>query len=342
MALTLTVGRRHPLAREILRALGVLAASLLVFPLLGINLIEAIPSVYRGTLANPYALSQTITIAAVLTLAAGAALVPLRANFVNLGGEGQITMGAVAAIAVALGLGGGGSTMSAVLCLVAAAIAGALWGGFAGALHERFGANAVITTLMFNYIAFAIAGYIRSAVWPDDVSPQTEPVPADTALPQFGDLGAAPVAAAVAVAVWLLLIWLLLRTNFGFRLRATGDNASASSRFGYHPARVRLWAVLLGGALAGLGGGLLVLILNRALIASIASNYGYVGIAAALLIGLRPALLPLGAIAFAVMTVGGSTLSAVARVSPDVALVGVSAAVLVLLASRSTKSGGQG
>lgn len=319
------------------RVLIVLAATFAVFPLLGIDLFSLLPTVYRGTIANPYALAQTMTIAAVLTLAAGAALIPFRAGFVNLGGEGQITMGALGATAVVLGLGGNGSLGRALVALVVAAVVGAMWGGVASFLHEAFGANAVITTLMFNYIAFSIADFARSSLWPDDVSPQTRAVPDGDTLPEFGDYGAAPFALLIVFVLCVLVTLLFTRTNFGFRIRATGENPSAAARFGFRPVQTRVVAVLLGGGLAGLGGGLLVLILNRALTPAVAANYGYVGIAAALLIGLRPSLLPLGAILFAFMTVGGGVLAAVAQVSPDVSLVGVSAAVLVFLATASRR-----
>jgi simple sugar transport system permease protein len=327
------------LLRGILRLAIVIAATVVVLPLLGINLFEALPSVYRGTIANPYALSQTMTIAAVLTLAAAAALIPVRAGFVNLGGEGQITMGALGATAVVLGIGGKGSLGIAVLALVIAVVVGSVWGGISSFLFEAFGANAVITTLMFNYIAFAIADYARSTVWPDSTAPQTKPVPEGDALPEVGPYAAAPIAIFIVLVVWIFVILLFKRTNFGFRIRATGENPLAAARFGYRPVQTRIVSVIIGGGLAGLGGGLLVLILNRALTPAVAANYGYVGIAAALLIGLRPSLLPLGAILFAVMTVGGGTLAAVARVSPDVSFVGVAAAVMVFLATQSRRSG---
>jgi ABC-type uncharacterized transport system permease subunit len=330
------VGRRR-LGVDGVRVLVVLAATFAVFPLLGIDLFGLLPTVYRGTIANPYALSQTMTIAAVLTLAAAAALIPLRAGFVNLGGEGQITMGALGATGVVLGLGGDGSLARAVLALVVAALVGALWGGVSSFLYEAFGANTVITTLMFNYIAFSVADFARSSLWPDDVSPQSRPVPEGDALPEIGSYGAAPVALLLVLVVCVLVVLLFARTNFGFRIRATGENPSAAARFGFRPVQTRVVSVLVGGGLAGLGGGLLVLILNRALTPGVAANYGYVGIAAALLVGLRPSLLPVGASLFAFMTVGGGVLAAVARVSPEVSLVGVAAAVLVFLATASRR-----
>lgn len=334
-----------PAQRRILRisirTLIVVAATIIVLPLLGINIVESLPSLYRGTLGNPYSLAQTLTVTAVILLAGAAALIPFRAGFVNLGGEGQIMMGATFTAILILTIGEPGSLWVAILGIVAAALGGALWAGVAAFLYERYGANEVISTLMLNFISFAVAGYFISTVWPDKLAPQTSSFPDGSALPDVDKLGGSPYAIAIAVVAWIATWWLISRTNFGFRLRATGESATAAFRFGYAPVKTRVISVLLGGMCAGVAGGLLIMVINRALVQGMSSSYGYVGIAAALLIGLRPALLPLGAIAFALITVGGNTLAVVAQVSPAVSLVGVSVCVLVLLATRSRGGGGR-
>lgn len=333
--------QRHPVVRGLIRAAIVIAATLIIFPLLGIDLFGSLPSLYRGTLGNPYSLAQTLTVTAVILLTGAAALVPFRAGFFNLGGEGQLTVGATVTAIVILSVGEPGSIWIALLALVAAGIGGALWGGIAAWLYERFGANEVISTLMLNFVSFALAGYFISTVWPDKLAPQTESFPADSNFPDIDKYGGSFYAIGIAVIVWLVTWWLVNRTNFGFRIRATGENPFAAFRFGYAPVRTRVISVLLGGMFAGLAGSLLILVINRALVQGISASYGYVGIAAALLVALRPALLPLGAIAFALISVGGNTLAVVAQVSPSVSLVGVSVCVLVLLATKS-RGGGRG
>jgi simple sugar transport system permease protein len=335
-----SIFQERPYLRGISRALIVIGATSLVLPLLGINIFGSLPSLYRGTLGNPYSLAQTLTVMAVVLLTGAAALVPFRAGFVNLGGEGQLTIGATATAIVVLSVGESGSLATAIAALFAAGIAGAAWGGIASFLYEKFGANEVISTLMLNFISFAVAGYFISTVWPDNLAPQTSGFPAGSSLPNIDKFGGAFYAIGIAIVVWLFTWWLIDRTNFGFRIRATGENAFAALRFGYAPVRTRVISVLLGGMFAGLAGGLLILVINRALILGISSSYGYVGIAAVLLIGLRPALLPVGAATFALIAVGGNTLAVVAQVSPSVSLVGVSVCVLVLLATRSRNIGG--
>lgn len=332
-------GQKHPVVRGVIRTGIVVAATLVVLPLLGINIFGSLPSLYRGTLGNPYSLAQTLTVTGVILLTAAAALVPFRAGFINLGGEGQLTVGATVTAVVILSAGEPGSIWVAIIALIAAGIGGALWGGIASWLYEKFGANEVISTLMLNFISFALAGYFISTVWPDKLAPQTENFPASSNFPDIDKFGGAFYAIGIALVVWLASWWLVSRTNFGFRLRATGENAFAAFRFGYAPVRTRVLSVLLGGMFAGVAGALLILVINRALVQGIASTYGYVGVAAALLVGLRPALLPLGALAFAFIIVGGNTLAVVAQVSPSVSLVGVSVCVLVLLATRSRTGG---
>lgn len=332
--------QQHPVVRGVIRTLIVVAATLIVLPLLGIDIFGSLPSLYRGTLGNPYSLAQTLTVTGVILLTAAAALVPFRAGFINLGGEGQLTVGATVTAIVILTVGEPGSIWVAILALLAAGVGGAVWGGIASALYEKFGANEVISTLMLNFISFALAGYFISTVWPDKLAPQTESFPAGSNFPDIDKFGGAFYAIGIAIVVWLVSWWLVSRTNFGFRLRATGENAFAALRFGYAPVRTRVLSVLLGGMFAGFAGALLILVINRALVQGIASSYGYVGVAAALLVGLRPALLPLGALAFAFIIVGGNTLAVVAQVSPSVSLVGISVCVLVLLATRSRGAGG--
>lgn len=322
-----------------MRAAIVIAATLIVFPLLGIDLFGSLPSLYRGTLGNPYSLAQTLTVTAIILLTGAAALVPFRAGFFNLGGEGQLTVGATVTAVIILSVGEPGSIWVALLAVVAAGIGGALWGGIAAWLYERFGANEVISTLMLNFVSFALAGYFISTVWPDKLAPQTESFPSESNFPDIDKYGGSFYAIGIAVAVWLVTWWLVNRTNFGFRIRATGENPFAALRFGYAPVRTRVASVLLGGMFAGLAGSLLILVINRALVQGISASYGYVGIAAALLIALRPALLPLGALVFALISVGGNTLAVVAQVSPSVSLVGVSVCVLVLLATKSRGRG---
>lgn len=324
------------------RALIVVAATLVVFPLLGINIFTALPALYRGTLGNPYSLSQTLTVTSVIMLTAAAALIPFRAGFVNLGGEGQLVAGAAAMTCVVLTIGEPGSLWVAILGMIAALAGGAAWAAIASWLHERFGANEVITTLMLNFVAFAVADFIWSTVWPDKIAPQTKNFPDGTAFPMFGKFEQTPWAVLFALIVWAICWWLIQRTNFGFRIRATGENPLAAFRFGYQPVRTRVISVLLGGAFAGLAGGVLAMFVTRALLQGISQSYGYVGIAAALLIALRPSLLPIGAIAFAVISVGGNTLAAVSKVSPSVSLVGVAVCVLMLLATRPRPKGSRG
>jgi simple sugar transport system permease protein len=337
MALSNVVSRPSRAWTVALRLVLVVGVTLLALFLLGINIFTSFPSFWRGTLGNPYSLAITLTVTAVITLTAAAALIPFRAGFVNLGGEGQLVAGATGATVVALTIGEPGSVWVAIVCVVVAMVAGALWAGIASFLYERFGANEVISTLMLNFVAFTVAEFFTSSIWPDKVAPQTISIPDATNFPLFGKFGSTPWAVLFAVIVWGLAWWLIQRTNFGFRIKATGESPMASLRFGYAPVRTRVISVFLGGAAAGLAGAVLILVVNRALVLDISQSYGYVGIAAALLIGLRPGLLPLGAIAFAMISVGGNTLAAVSKVSPTVSLVAVSVCVLLLLATRSRR-----
>lgn len=327
-------------ARLDLRAAGRTAAGVVlsvalivvVLLLLGADPVRATTSLLRGALGSPFGIGETLAIASVLLLAGLAAAVPFSAGLWNIGGEGQMYMGAVAAAAVAFEAPAGlPRWLHVSLCMVAGVLGGALWGFVPGILKTRFGANEVITTLMLVYVAmFAVDGAI-SHLWPSRAQ-TTPPIPASAeATPVVAGMSVTWVSLVAVVAV--PLAWFLLRrTHLGYSIRATGDNVRAARLAGIRPDAVRVQAFVIGGGFAGAAGAIAVVGLSGALVSGFSDNFGYVGIAVALMARLSPLWMVGSAALFSILRVGANQMQVSTGLDPSTGDVLVTVFVLTLLA----------
>jgi simple sugar transport system permease protein len=242
-----------------------------------------------------------------------AVAISFRAGMFNIGGNGQILLGALAASMVVIGLNGKvASPILLILGMIGATAAGAFWGFIPGFLKARTGAHEVITTIMMNYIAalvvfFSLQGTGNWLRAPGSTSPISKPmapmtdVPTIITLPNIRlDYGFV-VALLMAVAV----SWLLFRTTKGFELRASGFNPTAARYAGMSAGGSMMLAMALSGGLAGMAGGFVVVGTVGQLSPDIHGNVGFNAIALALLAGLRPSGVVMAALLFGAMTNGG-------------------------------------
>ena len=245
-----------------------------------------------------------------IILAALAVAVPARAGLTNVGGEGQLVLGGVAAAGV---VAWGGSLPAALLLplmFVAAALAGAAWAGIAGGLREGLGINEAVTTLLLNYLAIDLMLYLIYDAWKDPAGsgqPASPPLPIAARLPLLGStkVHMGFVIAVVATGV----VWAVLKyTTWGFRLRVVGGNPEAARRAGYRVGALMLGAMLVGGALAGIGGFTQLAGAEFKLRPGFLLQYGYIAFLASWLAKHHPVRVALAAIALAALTVAGDSL----------------------------------
>jgi len=284
--------------------------------------VVALRALAVGAFGSPYGLASVGTKACPLILVGLAILVAFRAGFWNIGAEGQIVMGAIAAGAI-------GAHVSApagvhvVLVLLAAAVAGALWCGIAAWLRWRRGALEVLSWL--------VHGPLMQA---SGAQPIGDPLAATARIPRL--LGATlPLHAGVlfAVAMIAAVHWFLFRTETGFRLRVVGRNPDAATWAGIHVPRTVWIAAATSGAIAGMAGAIEVMGVLGRLFDKVTPGYGFTGIAVAMLARLRPAAVLPSALLFAALETGSSRMQQEADVSHALVLViqGV-----VILASIAT------
>ncbi len=228
-----------------------------VMALSGVSPIEGYRALWRGAFGGPARIGVTVTKATPLILAGLGVALPLRCGLINLGGEGQVYIGALFATLAALGFQGLPLYVHLPLVLLGGAAGGALWGAIPGWLKARLQLNELITTIMLGYIAFWIVSYLVHEPMKDPAGggyPWSVQVPGSARLPiilpKFRiNLGI--VIALVAAVASHVLLW---KTAFGFEMRAVGAGAQAARLAGINPKRTTILTFAIGGALAGLGG----------------------------------------------------------------------------------------
>jgi general nucleoside transport system permease protein len=263
----------------------------------------------NGTLAGYLGpISETLTNATPLIAGGLAVGLAFRAGLFNIGGQGQIIMGAVFA-----GFVGFHWHLPVVLHLIVAIVAGilggALWGGLSGFLKAKTGAHEVITTIMLNYVAVNLLGYLLSVKGfqaPPYGQAISNPVDHNATLPlllggtlrvHFGLI----LSLAAAAFVW----WLLKYGRIGFRLRAVGANPFAAKTAGMHVENSYLVVMLLSGALCGLAGVSQVLGTNPQITGDIDAGIGFDAITVALLGRANPVGTVFAGLLFGALRAGG-------------------------------------
>lgn len=285
---------------------------------------------FKSAFGSPYDFGMTLFYATPLIFTGLAVAIPLQAGLFNVGAEGQLHWGAFAAAVVASQLPLGGSPITLFfapfLASLAAFAAGALWGAIPGWLRARRGSHEVINTIMLNFIAAGVINYLTLYVFknPHSQYPETQHIRPEYALSKWAAFGDAPLGAAVIVALVVTVVMgiLLFYTRFGYRLRAVGRNETAAEYAGISTAKIRILALALGGGLAGLVGVGEVLGNSQCYKVGFSPEFGFMGIAVALLARSRPLGVVLAAFLFGALHKGSADLDLeTEKVTKEVALV---------------------
>ncbi|MER6650467.1 MULTISPECIES: ABC transporter permease [Streptomyces] len=314
---------RHPVAVGVLAVVlaGVVGLGLVV----GAGTAPAVAwdALVEGMFGSPYAVGSSLNSAAVLALIATGFTVAHRAGLVNVGGEGQLCAGGLAAAAVGTALPSGvPAALGVPSVLVAGAVAGGAWAGIAGLLRARRGTSEVITTLLLNFVGVGLVSVavheealLRQPVTSSETLPQSAPLPEGTRLPLIGGIESPATAIVVIAAVAALVTGLVLRhTAIGLRLRSVGHSPAASARLGLPVTHLETGGLAVAGAAAGLAGASLVAIAPYVLAEHFSSGYGFSGLVVGLLA--RGSLTAVAAVSllFGLLTNGGINLQLAAGV----------------------------
>ena len=285
---------------------GLLAISV-IFLFSGVNPLYAIFKIFSGSFGSLYGIKETVTKAIPLILIGGGLAVAFRAKFWNIGAEGQLTFGGIAASWVALFWSPFlPSWMVLPLAILVGMLAGAFWAGIPALLKVRLKVDEVLTTLMLNYVAILFAEHLYYGPWRDPKGfgfPGTPQFPDFTWLPRIA--GRAHLGLIFALVLALVLWFILNRTRWGFELQVIGNNPGAAQTQGIKIAKNIMIALLLAGALAGLAGVCEVTGISRRLQQGLSIGYGYTAIIVAWLAQLNPIAAIFVALLIAALLVGG-------------------------------------
>ena len=301
-------------------ALLALVALAFAGALFGHTPLEVLGALTEGSVGSALALRSTIVRSVPLLLTGLCVVIAFRAGVWNIGAEGQLIVGAIAAWLA--------SPAGVTASLAAAALAGAAWASIATVMRLWRNAPEVLTTILLNFIAIHLLGWVVNGPLRERSGRYPQSDPAAAALPRFADIHAGLLLAVViAAASW----WLLYRTAEGLRLRATGLNPAAARYSGIDvPAQIAR-AMALSGAIAGIGGGIEVLGVTGRLFERLAAGYGYSGIAVALLGQLHPIGSGLAAFFFGALSTGSGELQRSADISATISTFGQAVVILAVV-----------
>lgn len=298
---------------EGLKRVGItLAAYLACLILFGIvmltqhaNPFSVYSTIIHSAFFDPGSIAQILLRSVPIVLAALAVSVPARAGLVNVGGEGQLIIGAIAATGTALYILPHSPALIVLSAMALTAFgAGALWGAAAGTLRVGLGANEAVTTLLMNFIANDLLLYLLYQPWKDPSGtgqPESKPLTASQTLPGIG--GGLNLGVIIVLLVAIAVFFAMRRTGWGFALRVVGGNPEAARRAGLPVKRLMISSIAVGGGLAGLGGMLYLAGTQLQLLPGGTATFGYTAFLASCLGRHEPVKVVIAAVAFSAIAI---------------------------------------
>jgi general nucleoside transport system permease protein len=308
---------------------------------LGVNPLQAYGAMVQGAFGNISGFTQTLVKATPLLLVGLGVTIAFRGGVINIGGEGQILVGGLAATALAVGFPTLSGWVLLPACMLGATLAGAIWGGIPGILKARMGVNEILSTVMMNAIALQLANYLLRGpmIDPEEIErgtriAQSALLPAQVWLPRLIPRTLLHSGAVLAVILAIMVYIFLWRTTTGYRIRAVGLNALASRYAGIQVPVFQALALVLGGAFAGLAGGIEVLGIQHRMVEGMSGGYGFSGIVAALFGKLHPLGLIPASVLFGGLLVGGDRMQRAVQVPSAMIMALMGLVVLFVVSSE--------
>jgi len=286
--------------------------------------------IIEGSLGNHYQFLSTLNKMVPLILAAAAVAVPAWTGMWNIGGEGQLLLGAFGAALVGFSIDFGVNLVNIVAALAVSSLFGMAWAAWPAFFKIKLRMDEVVTTLMGNYIAAQLIAYLINKPFRDPRSPlaQTPYIKSSFVIPYLFE--GSQFSATFFVAIGLALVLLIFRKRFitGYEFDITGSNPVFAGLSGIRVKKTKLLSMLIGGALAGLAGGLLVLGMTQRVMQSFSPGYGFTGLLICLLAFNNPLLIVGIAFLFSALQTGSVNLQLFTSVPAEIS--GVLQAVMVL------------
>ena len=275
----------------------------------GANPIEAYGAYLVAPLTSQFTLLEVLVTATPILFTGAAVAIAFRAGYWNIGAEGQLLLGAVAAAGIGTLVGGMPPILALPLMVVGGALAGAAWALVPALLRVRFGIDEVVTTLLLNPVALLLVNGLLHGPWRDPATgfPESPRIAAAAEFPTLIDRSRLHLGFLLALAVIAIAWYVLARTPTGLRLRAAGLSPHGARFAGISVSRTLLGAALVSGAIAGIAGVSEVAGIQNRLTGGLSPGYGYTGIVVATLGTLTMPGVAIAAIFLGDLTVGASS-----------------------------------
>lgn len=333
-------------ANLVLRFVLALVASGIILYLSGYSPLKAYKAMFWGAISNWDGIALSLVQATPLIFTGLAVAFANNCGIFNIGGEGQLYLGAIAAGIIGAFLPSMPHFLHLFLALAGGAVVGGLWASIAAWLKVKANANEVIITIMLNNISILLCSYLVNYVFkaPGPV-PQTPEVQPSASLSRLGTGTQLSTALFLGVLLVFAVWFILYRTKVGYEIRAVGANPRAAAAAGINVPGMMTLALFLSGFLAGLGGASQVLGLHGRFIQGFSPGYGFDGIAVAILGGNSPIGVLFSALLFGLMRAGGMVLDRTTKIPVDFVLI-IQAAIILFVAApdifKSLKGGVKG
>ncbi len=314
----------------------VLAAAIisLVLIALGASPVAVAADLWQGAFGNWLATTDTLVKATPLVFTGLAIAIAFQGSLWNIGADGQLIIGAMAAGALGTALGGWPHPLAIIAMLTAGAAGGASWGGLAGWLRARREVNEVISTIMLNFVAAQVLSWAVHGplMEPSHALPQSVVIAPSAQLAFYFEPSRLNLGMTVALLFAVVCHLGLFHSAAGFELRALGRNRRASAFFGIPIRRLTVLAMALSGALAGLGGAVQVSAITHRLFETMSPGWGYEAIAVALVARLNPLAIVPAAIVFGALDNASQAMQRADAVSPVLVNVIQGMVIMILIA----------
>jgi ABC-type uncharacterized transport system permease subunit len=327
-----------PRIAAVARSLSALAIAIatisIVLVALGASPIAVFADLWQGAFGNWLAATETLVKSTPLVFTGLAIAIAFQGALWNIGADGQLVVGALAAGTIGPALGGWPSPIAIIAMLATGAAGGAAWGGLAGWLRARREVNEVISTIMLNFIAAQILSWAVHGplMEPSGAYPQSVAIASPAKLAFYLEPSRLNLGMLLGLIVAAGCYLALFHSEIGFELRALGCSRRASAFFGIPIRRLTLGAMALSGALAGLGGALQVSAITHRLYETMSPGWGYEAIAVALVARLNPLVIVPAAIFFGALDNGSQAMQRADAVSPVLVNVIQGLAIIILIA----------
>ncbi len=315
----------HYLLSLLIAVLLALALGGVIMLLCGYDPLSCYGALVSGALSTPVKIGNTLAKAGVLCLTALAMSIAAKAGIFNVGGEGQLYLGAMAAAVVGAQLKGTPAILAVPLCLLAAMAAGGAYAWIPGVFKVKWNVNEVVTTILLNSAAIYFCSYLANGPLKTAdraiKSGGTDAIDPAFMFPRAIKLSNLTTTIFLTAAIALIVWYVMTRTSSGFEMKLSGQNDRFAQNMGIPSGRLMLSTMVISGAICGLVGCFEVMGLHKRFITSISSEFYFDGMLVAMIMRYNPFGIVLMSLFFAVLNIGSTSMELATGISSELILI---------------------